>query len=636
MNKIKFMRYFILMLVLCLVIGMMPVAVFAAGFGDKGYDTTLDGSYIIDGNDIFTYVTGSGGTVERISGGDDDSVQQYQAVPENDWEFAYWSTYYSGPATQGNNPVATLGYYYFSKPGDEDSVFDKNSPVIQVNEEMWAAGTYYLQAIFKPKVSVTVNRNLSGSGQSIRGTSSANNGFDNVFISGNSGYVPFGGSVQVALTAFKSDYIVQSITVHDGAPRNDFTYNIQSDINELHVLFTATRPTNVQINVKIKEQIVAFDANTGSGAMSAQTFESNIAEALDANTFEKEGYTFAGWNTKADGSGTAYTDKQEVTFTPENDGDTVTLYAQWDLLPAEAPVITVVGDVENTYLSEPQLGVTVEKKNGYTYSYQWYQNTTNSNTGGTVISGAVGDGYRLPAQTPVGTYYYYCVVTAERTDNSQTNSVASRVVTVKLNPIPVDDSAVTLSNGDFTYNGQQQRPAVTVDCYGLPLNENVDYTLSWSDDCKNAGQKTVTVAFKGNYSGTVSKTYEIKQKEIGISWGATESLPYTGESRVPGATATGLVNDDICTLTTAVVETGEGAGVVPGKWTAQVIGLSNANYKLPADVTTKFSIAEEAQDTPQTGDESAVYLWWSLMAVSGAVLLGIRAYDPKKKKAKNG
>ena len=69
---------------------------------------------------------------------------------------------------------------------------------------------------------------------------------------------------------------------------------------------------------------VTFNANSGTGSMDAQNVPYNTATALTANTFTKEGYRFVGWNTVADGSGTAYTDAQSVTL---NAG--LSLYAQW-------------------------------------------------------------------------------------------------------------------------------------------------------------------------------------------------------------------------------------------------------------------------------------------------------------------
>lgn len=50
---------------------------------------------------------------------------------------------------------------------------------------------------------------------------------------------------------------------------------------------------------------------------------------LSTCRFEKEGYDFDGWNTKADGSGTHYKDKAKVRNLTTKDGDTVILYAQW-------------------------------------------------------------------------------------------------------------------------------------------------------------------------------------------------------------------------------------------------------------------------------------------------------------------
>ncbi|MCE7859977.1 MAG: hypothetical protein DYG86_09350, partial [Chloroflexi bacterium CFX2] len=51
---------------------------------------------------------------------------------------------------------------------------------------------------------------------------------------------------------------------------------------------------------------VTFDANGGSGSMSPQT--TNNPTALTANAFTRAGYSFNGWNTQANGSGTAYAD----------------------------------------------------------------------------------------------------------------------------------------------------------------------------------------------------------------------------------------------------------------------------------------------------------------------------------------
>ena len=71
--------------------------------------------------------------------------------------------------------------------------------------------------------------------------------------------------------------------------------------------------------------IVTFDANGGSGTMNSQSFTENEPQNLTTNTFTRTGYTFAGWNTADDGTGTSYPDGQLVTLTTAG----LTLYAQW-------------------------------------------------------------------------------------------------------------------------------------------------------------------------------------------------------------------------------------------------------------------------------------------------------------------
>jgi len=75
---------------------------------------------------------------------------------------------------------------------------------------------------------------------------------------------------------------------------------------------------------------VVFNGNgSTSGTMSSQAFEYSVSQNLTDNTFSRTGYTFAGWNTQANGSGDSYADKASVSNLTATDGGTVTLYAQW-------------------------------------------------------------------------------------------------------------------------------------------------------------------------------------------------------------------------------------------------------------------------------------------------------------------
>ncbi|MBQ4377352.1 MAG: InlB B-repeat-containing protein [Bacteroidales bacterium] len=75
---------------------------------------------------------------------------------------------------------------------------------------------------------------------------------------------------------------------------------------------------------------IVFSANylDAVGAMSdIHVFVDSLFTLPDC-LFDLSGYTFAGWNTQADGRGTAYAERQQVSFST----DTV-LYAQWNVIP---------------------------------------------------------------------------------------------------------------------------------------------------------------------------------------------------------------------------------------------------------------------------------------------------------------
>lgn len=70
---------------------------------------------------------------------------------------------------------------------------------------------------------------------------------------------------------------------------------------------------------------ITYNANGGSGSMASQTVNGTSA-SVGTSTFTRTGYNFTGWNTKADGSGTSYSNGQAITLTGN-----ITLYAQWSI-----------------------------------------------------------------------------------------------------------------------------------------------------------------------------------------------------------------------------------------------------------------------------------------------------------------
>ena len=73
---------------------------------------------------------------------------------------------------------------------------------------------------------------------------------------------------------------------------------------------------------------VKYNANGGTGTMADQSIAVGAKENLTANTFTKSGYSFAGWNTKTDGTGITYANSAEVENLAAKN-ETINLYAQW-------------------------------------------------------------------------------------------------------------------------------------------------------------------------------------------------------------------------------------------------------------------------------------------------------------------
>ena len=74
---------------------------------------------------------------------------------------------------------------------------------------------------------------------------------------------------------------------------------------------------------------IVFDANGGDGSMDALRVKESESVNLPTNIFTKSAFAFTGWNTAADGSGTAYTDQSTITITAK-----ITLFAQWEPMHA--------------------------------------------------------------------------------------------------------------------------------------------------------------------------------------------------------------------------------------------------------------------------------------------------------------
>lgn len=119
-----------------------------------------------------------------------------------------------------------------------------------------------------------------------------------------------------------------------------------------------------------------YTQNKTSGTMEKSTFYFDTAGTLRANAYAREGYVFAGWNTKADGTGTAYPNSyNNVLNWTDEDKATITLYAQWTK-QLGTETLTVVS--EETGNPIPGVTVRLYKKVSGTWADTGTELTTNA------------------------------------------------------------------------------------------------------------------------------------------------------------------------------------------------------------------------------------------------------------------
>ena len=91
-----------------------------------------------------------------------------------------------------------------------------------------------------------------------------------------------------------------------------------------------------------------YDANGGTGTMTPDTCFDGEKLTVKANGFTRDGYDFTGWNTAADGKGTAYKPGDELEL-----NESLTLYAQWNKIVTYT--VTYTDGVDNVILFPDQV-----------------------------------------------------------------------------------------------------------------------------------------------------------------------------------------------------------------------------------------------------------------------------------------
>lgn len=140
--------------------------------------------------------------------------------------------------------------------------------------------------------------------------------------------VAYGDTIQLPAIAFKKTGY-KFVSWNTKADGNGTSYKDLASVKNLSASSGAT--VTLYAIWAPKTYNISFNGNGAtSGTMetiSKVSYDSRYT--LPANTFKKTGKTFAGWNTRADGSGTSYANKATVSNLSASSGATITLYAVW-------------------------------------------------------------------------------------------------------------------------------------------------------------------------------------------------------------------------------------------------------------------------------------------------------------------
>lgn len=260
---------------------------------------------------------------------------------------------------------------------------------------------------------------------------------------------------------------------------------------------------------------VTYDANiSGVTAKTYAVFTGGKHEA-EESSFNRAGYTFTGWNTAANGTGTAYAVGDIIPTTAD-----ITVYAQWKL---NAPTVSVTGNATKQYDGGNVTLTVATSVSGVTY--QWQRDGVN-------IDGATNATYTVKNVADSGSYTVKITDTEGKTAVSSATAIS---ITKKEVAVPTVKSK--------TYNGTVLTADVTA---------TADYEVTKNVGGKNAGAYDVILTLKD------AENYKWADSEE-----AAKTIPFTvapkkveltvDNSTLKGAGSVTFTVDGVCEGDTAKV-----------------------------------------------------------------------------------
>ena len=165
---------------------------------------------------------------------------------------------------------------------------------------------------------------------------------------------------------------------------------------------------------------------------------------------------------------------------------------------------------QNLCVNGSASALTSSLSGGSGLTYQWYSNSTSSNTGGTLIANATSSSF-TPPTNQIGTTYYYVVVT----NSSGCESPSTVSGAISVNAVPT--IALSSSSNNVTYSANSQTTTIS---YSGSTGSPTTYSISWNANPSNSfaavananlSSSPITIDVpagtnNGTYTGTLTVT----------------------------------------------------------------------------------------------------------------------------------
>ena len=198
--------------------------------------------------------------------------------------------------------------------------------------------------------------------------------------------------------------------------------------------------------------------------------------------------------------GNAGTRTFKAVFTP---ADTV----NYNTVEADVTIEVAKAEIDGSTLINPEFAEGLI----YNGTAQALVTKTGSVDGGYIVYSLSIDGEyttTIPVATEAGTYRVYWTIECDENHYVDGTPGSSRVTIAAKD---ASDATVTLDDTSVQFDGTAKTPGVTsVVVDDKTLNAETDYEVSYRDNTY-VGTATVTITFKGNYTGTATVTFEIIQ-----------------------------------------------------------------------------------------------------------------------------